>query len=174
MARAVIATIGQDRPGLVDELSEIVLGENLNIDDSRMTVLGGEFAVLMSVNGPAEALNALETRLDALGTRSGFAYLFRRTTERAATPVRRLAVRVEAMDHPGIVHRVARFFSGRGINIRELETETEPAAHTGTPVFSLRMAVEVPESEDPARLTAAFTEFCEAQALDGELTDPAD
>ena len=90
MARAVIATIGQDRPGLVNELSEVVLGENLNIDDSRMTVLGGEFAVLMSVSGPTGSLDALETKLDALGTRSGFAFLFRRTTERASTRVSRI------------------------------------------------------------------------------------
>ena len=173
MARAVIATIGQDRPGLVNELSEVVLGESLNIEDSRMTVLGGEFAVLMSVSGSTGSLDALEAKLEALGTRSGFAFLFRRTTERASARVTGLSVRVEAMDHPGIVHRVARFFSERGINIRELETETEPAAHTGTPVFSLRMEVEVPEAEDLKRLTAAFTEFCEVRALDGELAEPA-
>ncbi|MCZ6710963.1 MAG: glycine cleavage system protein R, partial [Gammaproteobacteria bacterium] len=49
MARAVISAIGRDRPGIVNELSQAVLDLDLSIEDSRMTVLGGEFAVLMSV-----------------------------------------------------------------------------------------------------------------------------
>ncbi len=45
-ARAVISTIGRDRPGIVNELSETVFGLGVSIEDSRMTVLGGEFAVV--------------------------------------------------------------------------------------------------------------------------------
>lgn len=170
MARAVIATIGQDRPGLVNELSEIVLGANLNIEDSRMSVLGGEFAVLMSVSGESAALDALESTLNGLAGRTGLAHLFRRTSARAQQQATRLSVRVETLDHPGIVHGIASFFSSRGVNIRELETQTEPAPHTGTLVFSLNMEIEVPETEDVSVLQAAFATFCESQALDGELS----
>lgn len=170
MARAVIATIGQDRPGLVNELSEIVLGANANIEDSRMSVLGGEFAVLMSVSGENAALDALESTLSSLAARTGLAHLFRRTSDRAQRQTTRLAVRVETLDHPGIVHGIANFFSSRGVNIRELETQTEPAPHTGTPVFSLNMEIEIPEGEDVAGLQTAFATFCESHALDGELS----
>ena len=51
MAKAVISTIGHDRPGLVSDITAIATDLALNIEDSRMTVLGGEFAVLMAVEG---------------------------------------------------------------------------------------------------------------------------
>ena len=102
MATAVIATIGEDRPGLVNELSELVVRLNLNIEDSRMTVLAGEFAVLMSVAGEDALLDELEQQLNALCADSGLAHLFRRSTQRAAEETLSCQARVIAMDHLGL------------------------------------------------------------------------
>ena len=41
-----ISAVGQDRPGIVNELSRAILEYGCNIVDSRMTVLGGEFAII--------------------------------------------------------------------------------------------------------------------------------
>jgi glycine cleavage system transcriptional repressor len=169
MARVVISTIGRDRPGIVNELSKIVLGLGLNIEDSRMAVLGGEFAVLMSVTGDAEALSELDEKLGTLALESDFAYLFRPTDERAPTANLPYHVRVVAMDHPGIVQGIANFFSERNINIRELETQTVHAPHTGTPIFNLDMTVEVPAGTKIGQLRAEFEEFCDDEDLDGTL-----
>lgn len=169
MTSAVIATIGEDRPGIVNALSQQVHQLNLNIEDSRMTVLGGEFAVLMSVSGEASELDTLQARLAALCEDADLAFLFRKTEPRAAAPAIPYEVNVVAMDHPGIVSRIAGFFSERSINIRELNTETEPAAHTGTPIFNLLMIVELPASVKVAALRRDFEAFCEEQDLDGSL-----
>jgi glycine cleavage system transcriptional repressor len=170
--KAVIATVAEDRPGFVSELSELVLGLELNIEDSRMSVLGGEFAVLMSVAGSEAAVAGLEDKLAAEAERGGFVYLFRRTTDRDTAPGSQLMVVVDAMDQPGIVHRVTSFFSQRDVNIRELTTETERAAHTGAPVFNLKMQIELPEGEPVSGLQEGFRAFCEGEGLDGELITP--
>ena len=39
----VLTALGPDRPGLVRELSEFVAERGVNIDDSRMAILGAEF-----------------------------------------------------------------------------------------------------------------------------------
>lgn len=169
MARVVISTIGRDRPGIVNELTEIVHDLDLNIEDSRMTVLGGEFAVLMSVQGDEASLADLENRLGQFCQHADMACLFRRTADRTPGHSLPYRVRVVAMDHPGIVRGIAGFFSSREINIRELETETEHAAHTGTPIFNLSMTVEVPTGVKIARLRDEFEDFCEERDLDGEL-----
>jgi glycine cleavage system transcriptional repressor len=172
MASAVISTIGRDRPGIVNELSETVFGLGLSIEDSRMTVLGGEFAVLMLVVGEEDALQELDGRLTELARAADFAYLFRGTRDRVAEHSLPYQVRVVAMDHPGIVHRIASFFSARKINIRQLETEMERAPHTGTPIFNLEMTVEVPSGTKVAHLRAEFDAFCEERDLDGTLNVP--
>lgn len=170
MTRAVISTIGSDRPGIVDELATLVNGLNLSIEDSRMTVLGGEFAVLMSVTGGDLPLQRLETKLVQLAERSELSYLFRRTGERDNVEGRvPYTVSVTAMDHPGIVQRVAGFFSARGINIYNLDTVTERAPHTGTPIFSLVMEVEVPGNVRIAELRDSFFYFCDDHDLDAEV-----
>jgi glycine cleavage system regulatory protein len=60
------------------------------------------------------------------------------------------------MAHPGIVSGVTAFFEERGANILELSTDTEPARHTGTTVFSLVMEIEVPAGESGDGLEEAF------------------
>ena len=172
MATAVISTIGRDRPGIVNELSQTVFDLGLSIEDSRMTVLGGEFAVLMAVVGEPAALAELDARLTELAKAADFAYLYRATAERNTSRILPYQVRVVAMDHPGIVHRIAGFFSARDINIRELETETERAAHTGTPIFNLTMTVEVPHGTKVAQLKSEFAAFCDERDLDGTLNVP--
>ena len=170
MSRAVIAAIGQDRPGLVNDLSKLAADLNLSIEDSRMTVLGGEFAILMSVAGGDLPLKRLETKLGQLADDSGLAWLFRRTGDRQDVEGRiPYTVHVTAMDHPGIVHRIAGFFSSRDINIHNLETVTERAPHTGTPIFSLAMEVELPGDVRIADLRDEFFYFCDDHDLDAEF-----
>ncbi len=172
MTRAVISTIGCDRPGLVHELTEAVFSLGLSIEDSRMTVLGGEFAVLMSVVGDEKALRELNKRLAEIAGASDFAYLFRNTSERIPRGNIPYQVRVVAMDHPGIVHGIASFYSARNINIRDLKTEMEHAAHTGTPIFNLTMTVEIPQGTKVAHLRSEFESFCEERDVDGTLNVP--
>ena len=170
MTRAVVATIGEDRPGIVNAIAEIASDLNLSIEDSRMTVLGGEFAVLMSVAGGTLPLQRLETKLGQLAEKMDLAFLFRRTDGRDNVEGRiPYTVSVTAMDHPGIVHQVANFFSSQNINIYNLDTVTERAPHTGTPIFSLVMEVEVPPEIRIVELRDNFFYFCDDRDLDGEL-----
>ena len=170
MTRAVVAAIGEDQPGIVSEISAIVHDLNLSIEDSRMTVLGGEFAVLMSVAGGNLPLQRLETKLGKLADKMGLAILFRTTHQRQDVEGRvPYTASVTAMDHPGIVHRVAEFFSAQGINIYNMDTVTERAAHTGTPIFSLVMEIEVPPEIRIVELRDSFFYFCDDHDLDGEL-----
>jgi glycine cleavage system transcriptional repressor len=169
MTKAVIASVAEDRPGIVSELSTIVHDLGLNIEDSRMTVLGGEFAVLMSVAGEEPALAELDSQLGQQAANGGFAYLFRRTGDRSQTEHQIFTASIEAMDHPGIVSGITRFFSDRGVNIRELTTETTRAPHTGAPVFNLTMEIEIIADDTIGELREAFEAFCSAESLDGEL-----
>jgi glycine cleavage system transcriptional repressor len=171
MERVVISAIGHDRPGIVNDLAALIRELGLNIEDSRMTVLGGEFAVLMAVAGPPDAIEALRPRLEATCASLGLAHLYRPTRSRAPSGnLLPYAVTVTAMDHPGIVHDVAGFFSSRSINIDELTTQMEHAPHTGTPIFNLEMRVQVPAGTRIHALRAAFEDFCAERDLDGSVS----
>lgn len=164
----VISVLGKDQPGIVDKLSQCILDAGGNIADSRMTVLGGDFAVILMVSGNWNAIAKLEAQLEPVAESLGMTLTLRRTedrmTQRNLLPY---GVDVVALDHPGIVHHLASFFSARAINIQDMNTSTYSAAHTGTPMFSVHMTVEIPADQHIATIREDFVEFCDQLNLDG-------
>jgi len=67
----VISALGEDRPGIVSQFSKVLLEHGCNIEDSRMTVLGGEFAVMLLVEGKWNTLAKVENSLPELGRQLG-------------------------------------------------------------------------------------------------------
>ena len=162
-----ITASGEDKVGLVDRLSNRIVDSGCNIEESRMAVLGGQFALLMLVGGPWNALTKLEDQLDVLGGQLGLAVIHKRTRKRNRTePAVPYVVEVVAMDHPGIVHKLSAFFSRNDINIEELQTDTYPAPHTGTPMFSVAMTVGIPSDLHIPALREAFLDYCDDLNLD--------
>ena len=169
-ALIVISALGSDRPGIVEALSGAVLAAEGNILDSRMTILGGEFAVLMLVSGEDSNIDALLSQREALEQALKLTLTMKRTNSASGRPAALpYQVEVVSLDHPGIVHDIANFFSSRSINIDELSTGTYAAPHTGTPMFSLSMHLSVPAQESTARLRDAFIEFCDERNLDASM-----
>ncbi len=169
-SQLVISVLGTDRPGLVTEISRIINSAGCNVEDSRMSVLGGEFAVIMLITGNWNNLAKLETSLSGLQEKLGLLIGFKRTESRPADKGG-MPYHVEAvsMDQPGIVHQLAGFFSSRNINIHDLYTNSHPAAHTGTPIFILNMTIEIPAKTHIATLRDQFMEFCDQLNLDAVM-----
>lgn len=166
----VITALGEDRPGIVDELSNALTQHDLNIEDSRMSVLGGEFAILMLVSGSGNSINTFITETPALEGSLGMKLLVKATQKKPGTlTLAPYAVEVVSMDHPGIVRDIARFFSSRKINIVDLDTSRYAAAHTGTPMFALHMTVEIPADLSIGKLREEFVNMCDQLNLDAKM-----
>lgn len=168
----VISALGHDRPGIIEQLTRLVVSHHCNIHDTRMTVLGGEFAILLMASGSGSSLKHLEKDLPALAEALGLTTMTRWTSARSPTgDARPYRVEVVALDHPGIVNDIAGFFSQQQINIEEMDTGTYAAAHTGSPMFSLSMIVNVPATKGFRELRDSFLDFCDERNLDATI-DP--
>ncbi len=166
----VISALGRDRPGIVDLLTERIVDHGCNIIDSRMTVLGGEFAIILLLSGQWNAIAKMESAIAGAERDLDLTIISRRTRPREhRVNLLPYSVEVVALDHPGIVHQIANFFSGRNINIEDLYTSTYAAAHTGTQMFSLNMTVEVPATIHIATLRDEFMTFCDELNLDAVI-----
>lgn len=166
----VITCVGPDRAGLVGDLTGIIASAGGNILDSRMALLGGEFAIIMLVDVAPDAQPELQDRLESHAAAQGLVIGLRDTNRTAAAaPGRSYRVRADTMDHPGIVQQVAAFFASLQCNIAELETSTWAAPHTGTTMFTLDMEVSVPATLASRSLREAFEQFCLDTDLDATL-----
>lgn len=166
----VISALGQDRPGIVDEFSRVIYELGCNIADSRMTKLGDEFAILLMVEGPWNQLAKLEAQVSDLEKRLDMTIISRQTeTHIEDKDILPYSVEVVALDHPGIVHKLASFFAKRNINIENLSTSSYAAPHTGTRMFSVEINVGIPAHIQIADLREEFMDFCDTLNLDAVL-----
>ncbi len=170
MSQLVLSALGEDKPGIIDELSRCVLDCGCNIVDSRMTILGGDFAILLLIAGNWNNIAKLENQIHSLEERLALTITARRT---AIREIRKdllpYGVDVVALDQPGIVHNLASFFSQRKINIQEMVTSTYAAAHTGTPMFAVHLSVDIPATMQISVLRDEFMDFCDQLNLDAVI-----
>ena len=173
MKYVVITAVGDDRTGIVNELSNEILNDGGNIEDSRMAVLGGAFSIIMLVAGEQEAIDKLVTMIPNMEQKLGLTIVTKKTEpkppESHLIPYR---IDIVSMDHPGIVHDVADFLASKNINIEDMSTTTYAAAHTGTPIFSMHITVAVDADASIAELRNEFQEFCDRLNLDVSM-EPA-
>jgi glycine cleavage system transcriptional repressor len=166
----VFSVLGDDRPGIVDELSTAILEHQCNIEDSRMSVMGGVFAVILLVSGEADALKRVQDTLENMQNKGGLTISSRTAGERSSQgSYLPYQVQIVSMDHPGIVNRLSHFFATRGINIQQLETSSYSAAHTATPMFAVHMTIEIHSSQHLAELRDSFYTLCDEYNLDGVI-----
>lgn len=168
----VLSALGTDRPGIVAEVTEFLDGYGVNVEDSRMAVLGGEFALMMLVSGTPEEIARVSANVDALQAKSGLHIRPRPTNApyqyRAAGSVP-YVVHAYAMDHEGIVHAIASALSHRGVNIVSLETSTYPAPVSGTPLFRMELRMDVPHEVPIGQLRDDLERVAASENVDVEL-----
>jgi glycine cleavage system transcriptional repressor len=166
----VLSVIGTDRPGVVDEITKVILECGGNIDESRMTALGNEFAMLLLVSGNWHTLNKLEASLDKLTASNDLTVTVKKTQTRSDTEeCMPYGIDIVCLDETGNVFNLANFFAARKIEISELVTRRYAAAHTGAPMLSLQMTISLPGSVHISRLRDEFMEFCDQLNLDALL-----
>jgi glycine cleavage system transcriptional repressor len=165
-----ISAIGGDRTGMVHDLTRVIADCGGNILESRMSALGAEFVMALLVAGNWHALAKIETELKKLGETSGLEVQIKRTEARAArNDMLPYSVDIVCLDQSGIVSSVSGFFSARGVDIAELDTHSYAAAHTGAPMFSVRLVVNVPSRIHLGVLREEFMDFCDQLNLDAIL-----
>src|SRR4051812_21831775 len=128
MRQISITAVGEDRPGIVPGVCRVVFEGGGNLRGTSMTILSGQFAVILIVSVPRElALTDLERHLESARRELGIATHVRELSEgqplRSGRPeVDEYLVTVAGADQPGIVFRVAEAMARRGINITDLNT----------------------------------------------------
>lgn len=165
----VLTAVGPDRTGLVKQVSSIIHKAGANLEDSRMAVLAGEFALIVLFSGTDEALERIRQDSAVLEQELGFNLSFRPTRPREGASGRRYLLDVTGPDQPGIVHRVSELLAERQINVCSLESRLRRAAFTGTPLFQLTAEIELPGPESVAELRGKVEAACEALHLDHRL-----
>lgn len=170
----VLTAVGQDRPGLVHGISAWIHEAGANLEDSRMAVLGGEFAMIVLLSGDDEALTRIQIGRGSVSAELGLELSLRETRAPSSLATRRYALRVQGLDHPGIVDSITNVLARHSINIAWVQTRVAHQPLTGTPVFTLETELQLPPTASLEELSRDLTKAAADRQLEFELDDSPD
>jgi glycine cleavage system regulatory protein len=148
----VMTVIGEDRPGLVESVADLVASHGGNWLESRMSRLGGQFAGILRVEIDGEKEGELVANLKALSSR-GLTVVVHSDRAESEPPAGRVRVlEIVGQDRPGIVRQISHALASHGVNVEELQTECASAAMTGETLFKARAKLRLPESADVEKI----------------------
>lgn len=164
--RFAICGVGRDRPGIVAALTGVLGRHAVNIEDSRATILRGQFTLMLVIAAPSGTdTGDLRAELDAAARAVGLEALLVLPIEQAAAPPEPShIVTVYGADHPGIVHAVTATLASRGAGITDMQTKLSDAGPN--PLYVLIMELALPRSADADKLAAALAGVAEEQGVD--------
>ena len=177
MTTLVLTIIGDDRSGLVDALSGVIVEHGGNWTKSHLAELAGKFAGIVVVTVPdantvelVEALGPLESD-GLLDIAIGIAGDGSDSDGRTAVE-RRYRIELVGQDRPGIVHEISDVLAGQGVNITELVTATTSAPMAGGLLFTATAHLDVPPNVNVDELRVALEAIADELMVDVDL-DPA-
>jgi glycine cleavage system transcriptional repressor len=153
-----VTAVGRDRPGIVAAISGVLLELGGNIEDSRMSILRGHFAVMLIVELPEEAARErLESELDGVRERLELESVAVSEVETLEGPGAEPShvLTVYGADRPGIVHGVTSLLAERGVNVTDLSTQVAAGAE---PVYVMLLEVAIGDASEDELSAALETE----------------
>jgi glycine cleavage system transcriptional repressor len=166
MEYSVITVVGPDSIGIMETISSAVAETGANIEETRASILGGEFAVIMLVSGKAGGTSALETRLPGLLSKKGLTVIVRRTVGPARSGGLPYIIESISLDTPGIVRAMTGVLLERGLNIEDLESTVSAAPLTGSPMFRMRIMINISPGPKLIALREELSRVAEEHDLD--------
>ena len=128
----VLTVIGDDRPGLVGQLSAAISKHGGNWLESSMSHLAGKFAGIVCVAIDDSHLDALKSELASL---QGLRITAEVSESTEAPASRRLTLALVGHDRIGIVREVSQVLARHAVNVEELSTHTASAPMSAEILF---------------------------------------
>jgi glycine cleavage system transcriptional repressor len=153
MPHFVVAAVGPDQPGIVAEFTRVFLEHDCNLEDSSMTVLRGQFAIMLVVEAPAtESASELESDLAFATSVFGLVISVWEITEVGAESPQGepWTVSIYGADRRGIVHGISKLLADNEVNVVDLSTRL--TGEPGEPVYSMILEVTIPPGLDAETL----------------------
>lgn len=126
MKRYALTAIGRDRPGIVAAVTKALFEHDCNIEDSSMTILEDEFAIILIMSmHEGKDTHSLLKDLKSVEKSMGLTIRLNEIPGRteARPPSSNYIITLHGADKAGIVYRCAEALSKYGVNVTDLETK---------------------------------------------------
>ncbi|WP_432453649.1 MULTISPECIES: glycine cleavage system protein R [unclassified Agarivorans] len=147
MKQLVVSVIGKDRPGIVDQLSTLVVKHHGNWLASRLTELAGQFTGILHIEVDDAHLSAL---CDDLNNQHGLLVNIAEGDHNDHAEQTQISINVTANDRVGIVQEVTQALNQLGVSLSKITTSVSSAPNWGGLIFTAQL--QVPCADEQQRI----------------------
>jgi glycine cleavage system transcriptional repressor len=168
---AILAGIGVDRPGIVDEVSRFLFDRGCTIADSQLCNLRGAASFMMLVSGDDAKLDRIREDIPSLCCQSELTCTLLPATELVDTaPMRGFSYRLlsRGRDQAGVVPRLSHLLRVLSVNIENLRIDTPKDVKE--PGFELNLLLSVPKETPISMLREYLAHLCGEIGITCELS----
>lgn len=141
MKRVVLTVIGEDKPGLVERLSNVLVKNNANWLASNLSHLSGFFAGVVEIEVPEEHFAALDSALNEIKELKVEAHTGVESSEQASQEIEFV---ITGNDRSGIVQELSSVISHKGASIQNFVSSKQGAPNWGGSLFHAVAKVKLP------------------------------
>ena len=165
MSLLAVTAVGADQPGIIARVTGVLLEHGGNLQDSTMTILGGQFAIVLLVDSDTEPA-VLEADLAEATSDLGLVVAVRPVGAGSQSPAATHMLSVYGADRPGIVHRVTSQLADRGVNVSDVTTRVLQGER---PVYAMVLEVSLPQGVDGEDLASGLREAGGDDAIEASI-----
>lgn len=166
MQELAVTAIGADRPGIVAAVAAVLREHGGNVEDSAMTILGGQFAMMLLVATETDP-DTLHAALESAGAEMGLTITLAAVGAGHDSPAPTHVLSVYGSDKPGILAGVSHTLAHAGANITDLETRLLSA--DDDPVYAMAVELVIPEAVGVEAIAQALAGTCTELGVDHTL-----
>ena len=166
----VLTVIADDKPGLVESLSQIIASNSGNWLESSMSQLAGKFAGILRVSVNEDRVDKLIEELNGLS--SEIKLVIEKAADESSDQQSRMTeLSLVGNDRPGIIKEISAALSAFGINVQRLNTECTPAPMSSDVLFKANAILEVPEQVSLEQLQDKLERLADDLIVEIEAVD---
>jgi len=165
--RLILTAIGDDRPGLVEELATAIAAHGGNWLEASMAQLSGKFAGIVEVSvPPAQAAELISTLSGLQGLKVSAETA---SPQQSAPAGRRLSLNLVGHDRIGIVKEVTQVLARHAVNVEDLQTRTSSAPMSAEILFHCEAELTASPDFNARELKAALEQLSDDLMVDISL-----
>lgn len=169
MDRAVLIVCGDDRPGVLDDVSRFILDRGCNIEESRVNSLRGQFALLLLVSGEGHSIGRLRSEVRGLAEADQLTIEVRPAGEGRASGAAPYRFVVMGTDQTALIQQASHLLRVLNVNIEDVQT-TVSRGIDGSSSARVEMRLSVPRETPVVKLEEYLNTVCRGLNADGSLT----
>ncbi len=164
----IITLVGEDKPGLLGSLADIVYQHKGNWLASNFALMAGRFAGFAEIQIPEEQF---ETLAHTLQSRTDVAITLSPGLAPDLQEYKLVIIQIVGNDKPGIVNEMTAVLNKQHINICKFESFCESAPGSGHELFKATICIDVALDFDVEQLIEAFEEVADDLMIDFEAAE---